>query len=102
MPTPTAASDAYVSPKRRLNHKAARKTIPEASEPHATRAPGPIQSLFTARMKKKTIPSSITTPPAQASALAPKSSAKSISRGGFGGRGGAAGAAGAVGGLYGT
>src|SRR3954454_18283129 len=100
MPTPTAASDAYGPPNLRRKTTPARKTTADATAPQRTRASGPIQPLFTARMKKKTTPSSITTPPAQASAFAPRSSAKSISRrgrGGLGGLGGRLGAAGADG-----
>src|SRR5262245_12773844 len=46
-------------------------TIAEATPPHATRSSGPIQPRFTARTKKKTTPSSVTTPPAKANAFAP-------------------------------
>ena len=59
----------------------------DASAPSVTRATGPIQPRFTASTKKKTIPSSVTAPPAQASAFAPNKADQSISlrtRAGFG------------------
>src|SRR5262245_7037666 len=64
------------------------KTSVEAIAPSETRATGPIQPRFTARTKKKTIPSSVTAPPAQASAFAPKNTDQSISRGSRVGSGG--------------
>src|SRR5215211_956146 len=52
-------------------------TSSDASAPSATRSAGPIQPRFTARTKKKTTPSNVTTPPAQARARAPRRSASS-------------------------
>src|ERR671914_1693070 len=71
------------------------KTSADASAPSPTRSTGPIQPRFTASTKKKTTPSSVTRPPAQASVRAPSRSARSSSRGGRGG--GAGGAGGATG-----
>lgn len=56
-----------------------------------TRAVGPIQPLFTARTKKKTIPSSVTAPPTHDSAFAPRSADQSSSRRTRGGLGGSVG-----------
>src|SRR5439155_26601050 len=91
MPVPTAASEECVSPNRLRNQRPAANTIPDATLPHSTRAPGPIQPLFTASTKKKRTPSNITTPPAQASAFGPSRAAKSISGGGAAGGGGGGG-----------
>src|ERR671924_222588 len=68
----------------------AEKTRAEASEPSATRATGPIQPRFTASTKKKTMPSRVTTPPAQARTFALKRSAKvrPLHHGGWGGSAG--------------
>src|SRR5438309_8821646 len=77
MPAPAAESDAYVSPKRRRSHTAAPSASAEASAPSATRASSPIQPRSTASTKKKTIPSSITTPPVHASARAPSRTVQS-------------------------
>ena len=63
-PAPTAASAAYVRPYRR-RARARRRTRGRAAPPSATRRAGPIQPRFTASTKKKTIPSSVTTPPAR-------------------------------------
>src|SRR6478735_52164 len=63
------------------------KRSTDASAPRVTRATGPIQPRFTASTKKKTIPSSVTAPPAQASAFAPNRADQTISlrtRTGFG------------------
>ena len=73
MPAPTAARAACVVPKRRCSQKPAAKTPTEAAAPKATRSSGPIQPRFAARTKKKTIPSTVTIPPATASPKAPKS-----------------------------
>src|SRR5436190_22959234 len=93
MPAPTAASDEYVSPKRRRSHRPEPNTSADATPPQATRASGPIQPRLTASTKKKTTPRSVTTPPAQASAFGPSRAPKSISRGGACGAGGAGGGA---------
>src|SRR5438445_7798791 len=77
MPAPAAESDAYVSPKRRRSHTAAPSASAEASAASVTRASAPIQPRSTASTKKKTIPSSITTPPVHASARAPRRTVQS-------------------------
>src|SRR6266516_3420426 len=80
MPVPTATSAEYVVSYRRCNQRPAPNTIPEATPPKATRIPGPIQPRVTARTKKKTTPSSVTMPPANANAFAPIRSAADIVR----------------------
>src|SRR5262245_18419680 len=70
------------------------KTSAEAIAQSETRATGPIQPRFTARTKKKTIPRSVTAPPAQASAFAPKKTDQSISLGSRAGSGGSGSGAG--------
>src|SRR4051794_10602908 len=69
----------------------ATKKIVDAAVPSRTRAPGPIQPRFTASAKKKTMPSTVTTPRATANPCAPKTVAQSISRFGLGGGAGRAG-----------
>src|SRR5436309_7254568 len=75
--------------------------IADANAPSPTRAAGPIQPRFTASPKRRTIPSRVTIPPAQASVRAPSRSLTLTSqlleagagRGAGGTRGGGAGAA---------
>jgi hypothetical protein len=55
----------------------AAKTSADAIAPSSTRSIGPIQPLLAASAKKKTTPSSVTTPPASASPRAPSRSAPS-------------------------
>src|SRR5882724_1235755 len=79
MPVPTATSAEYVDSYRRCSQRPAPNTIPEATPPKATRIPGPIHPRLTARTKKKTTPSSVTMPPANANAFAPiRSAADSV------------------------
>jgi hypothetical protein len=98
MPAPTAASDESVSPKRRRSQTPTPITTADAVAPNVTRRPGPIQPRLTARTKKNATPSAMTTPPAQASAFAPRTSLISndgseCSGGGLNDGGGSAGGA---------
>ncbi len=76
IPAPAAASAECTGPYARCSQRPAPKTRSEASAPRLTRSTGPIQPRFTASTKKKTIPSSVTRPPAHASAFGPRRSSR--------------------------
>src|SRR5690242_7992449 len=102
MPAPAAARMASARQDRRSSSSAATRRAIETTVPSPTRIGGVTQPRLAAITKRSTMPSTVATPPAQASVRAvntrPASAPQSTgSRGGGGGGGGVAGREGADG-----